>query len=93
MTCSLDDLICMTKFHRTVVQHIYADWALMNIIQDAKTLRIKYYVWKIRAPLSSAEQAVSCTRCIASSCCNVLGLNPGISCEDAVMLITKHFKS
>ncbi|EED22514.1 hypothetical protein TSTA_060120 [Talaromyces stipitatus ATCC 10500] len=98
---SLDDLIRMTKFHRMVVQPLvrcYADWALMNIIQDAETLQIKYDVWKIREPLSVAERdRIMRSLYRFELCCNLFGLgpheiNPGLSSEDTVMLVKNSFE-
>lgn len=98
---TLDDLICMTKLHRMVVQPLvrfYADWALMNIIQDAETLHIHYDISEIRAPLSSTERdRIMRSLYRFELCCNVLGLsphfiNPGLGCEDTVKLITNYFE-
>jgi hypothetical protein len=98
---TLNDLICMARFHRMVVQPLvrcYTDWALMNIIQDATILQIKYDVWKIWEPLSGAERdRIMRSLYRFELCCNVFGLgphliNPGFSSEDTVMLVKHSFE-
>ncbi|OKL55270.1 hypothetical protein UA08_09426 [Talaromyces atroroseus] len=77
---SLDDLIKMANFHRLVIQPLvrhYTDWALRNIVRDAKILQIEYDLNKIEEPFSTAEG----TRVMRSLYrfelfCNLFGLGP-----------------